>query len=347
MRVALVALETVHHRETRGACRFDRIATQLADAGHDVTVFCAQWWSETATRRVVDGVKYRGVTLGPATAAFCTRLPPLIAAEQPDVVHVLAAPPIQVVAARIGATLARAPLIVEWFGDEGLDPEARLTRRVVSAPSTIVTPSELVRTEVRELGASTDDTAVIPESIDFDRIEATDPAETVDVVFAGRLDDGANIEDFLLGLAELRNRGWRATVVGDGPRRAEYEAEAADLRIEDRVTFAGQCDREERLAIYRGAHAFVQTAYREPFPLELLWGLAAGCVGIVEYQARSAAHELVENDDRSFRVTDAQELADAIVAAGDLERRSVDDRWAEYDHEIVRQRYIELYDRLG
>jgi glycosyltransferase involved in cell wall biosynthesis len=346
MRVALVAMETAHHRDTRAARRFDRIARQLAADGHDVTVFCAQWWSADATVRVVDGVRYHGVTLGRGITSFCTRLPVLLGRYRPDVVHARAAPPAQVLAASAGASLGRAPLVVEWFGDEGLDPEARLTRWAVREPGLVLTPAELVRTEVRELGATEDETRVVPESIDFDRVEAVEPGEPADVVFAGRLDEKADVEDLLLGLAELRDRGWRATIVGDGPHREDYERQAAELRIDDRVRFAGACDREKRIATYRAAHAFVQTASREVFATELLWALACGCVGIVEYQARSSAHELIEGYERSFRVTDRQELADAIVAAGDYERLDVDDSWASYDHQAVRERYLEAYEAL-
>ena len=346
MRVALVAMETVHHRDTRGNRRFDRLARTLADAGHDVTVFCAQWWDGESSVREADGVTYRGVTLGPALTSFCARVPLLLARHRPAVVHARPSPAEQVVAASTGGTLAQAPLAVEWFGDEGLDPDARFTRWAATEPAVVVTPSEMVRTEVRELGADGDDVRAIPESIDFDAIERTDPDDEVEVAFAHPLDDSANVEDLLLGLAELRDRGWSATIVGDGPNRADYERQARDLRIGDRVTFAGACDREERIAIYRGAHAFVQTAYREQFPLELLWALACGCVGIVEYQERSAAHELVENYERSFRVTDPQEMADAIAEAGDFERLSVDEEWERYDHDEVIGDYEAIYDEL-
>jgi glycosyltransferase involved in cell wall biosynthesis len=79
----------------------------------------------------------------------------------------------------------------------------------------------------------------------------------------------------LLGLAELRGKDWSATVIGDGPERAAYEEQAADLRIDDRIDFVGACDRNERIAYYRGAHVFVQTAFRAQFATELLWALAA------------------------------------------------------------------------
>jgi glycosyltransferase involved in cell wall biosynthesis len=346
MRVALVAHETTHHRDTASTRRFDRLANQLSDAGHDVTVFTAQWWNRGPQTLDLQGVGYVGVTHGPALPSFCTRLPFLLARHRPDVIHARVTPPQQVVAASAGGTLARAPLAVEWYGDEGLDPRARLTRWAASDPQMVITPSELVRTRVRELGASGESSRPIPESIDFGRVEASGTAEEVDVVYAHPLDESANIESLLLGLAELRDREWTATVIGDGPKRDDYEREAADLRIDDRVSFVGACDRERRLNIYRGAHAFVQTALREYFPTELLWALACGCVGIVEYQAESSAHELIEDYERGFRVTNPQQLADAILEAGGFERLTADETWRAYDHDAVRERYVATYEQL-
>ncbi|WP_436934896.1 glycosyltransferase family 4 protein [Halovenus marina] len=346
MRVALVAMETTHSRDSASNRRFERIARLLADAGHDVTVFCSQWWNDYDDEWLLDGVRYYGVTLGSAPTSFCSRIPGLLARHRPDVVHVTPQPPQQVIAASVGATLARAPLFLEWYGNEGLDPDARATRWAIGRPDRIVTPSEMVRTEIRELGAADSQVQVIPESIDYEQVLDSRPGEETDVVYARRLDESANVEDLLLGLAELRDREWTATVVGDGPRRDAIESQTADLRIDDRVTFAGACDRQERLSIYRGAHAFVQTAYSEQFATELLWALACGCVGIVEYQAESSAHELIENYERSYRVTNPQQLADAIVDAGSFERLTEDDTWRSYDHSAIIERYVDAYERV-
>jgi glycosyltransferase involved in cell wall biosynthesis len=205
----------------------------------------------------------------------------------------------------------------------------------------------LVRTQVRELGADDDTVTTIPESIDYEQIQSVEPAQEVDVAYAHPLDETANIEDLLLGLAELRDRDWSATIIGDGPEREAYERETADLRIDDRVSFVGACDRKQRLRIYRGAHAFVQTAYRECFATELLWALACGCVGIVEYQAESSAHELIENYRRSYRVTNPQQLADAIVDAGGFAHQTENQEWARFDHERVIEQYPAVYRDCG
>jgi len=346
MRVAFVAMETSRQHDTPGTRRLERVARLLAERGHDVTVFCGQWWDSYEDEMVVDGVRYRAVTLGTATSSFFARLPVLLARYRPDVVHTRPTPSNQVIASVIGSKAARSPLVVEWYGTEELDPDERATRWAATKPRRVVTPSEFVRTAVRELGATDDRTCVIPESIDFSAIEAVDSAEEVDVAYAHPLDGSANVDDLLLGLAELRERDWSATIIGEGPRREEYEAEVAKLRIDDRVEFAGACDRAERLGIYRAAHAFVQTAYREVFATELLWALACGCIGIVEYQAESSAHELIENYDRSYRVTDPKGLADAIVDAGEFDRLTVDETWLAYDHDEVLEEYLDLYRAL-
>ena len=342
MRVALVSMETSYYCDTEGVRRLERVARHLAARGHEVTVFCAQWWEgqdETVER---DSVTYRRVTVAPALTSFLLRLPVLLAASRPDVVHVRPAPPAGVVAASVGATLGRAPVVVEWYGDERIE-DRRFYERAASGPDMVVAPSEMIRTVVRELGAGAETSCVIPESIDMSLVRSVDPAAEVDVVFAHPLDGSANVESFLLGLAELRDREWSAIIIGDGPKRADWEQEAADLRIDDRISFVGACDREERVAYYRGAHAFVQTAYREYFASELLWAMACGCVGIVEYQAESSAHELIENHERSFRATNPQQIGDAIVDAGEFDHWTVDEDWAGYDHDAVLEQYLQVY----
>jgi len=345
MRVAFVSMQTTHYRDTEGARRVERVARRLADRGHDVTVFCAQWWdgyAETITREHVD---YHAVTVSPTVPSFVARIPVLLALHRPDVVHARTNPPSGVVAAGVGGTLARAPVVAEWYGNEPI-ADARFYERAATSPDAVVTPSEMVRTEVRELGASDEATHVVPESIDMGQVRQVEPAEDVDVVYAHPLDETANAGSLLLGLAELRDRDWSATVVGDGPQRGEYEQQAADLRIDDRLTFAGACDRERKLALYKGTHTFVQTASRAQFATEFLWALACGCVGIVEYQAESSAHELIREHERSFRVTDPQSLADAIVDAGEFDRLTIDEDWATYDHDAVLERYLDLYRSL-
>ena len=68
--------------------------------------------------------------------------------------------------------------------------------------------------------------------------------------------------------------------------------------------------------------------------------------GLVEYQADSSAHELVEGRTRGRLVTSPAELADEFLAVGDLERKRVDRDFERYDHDAVLQRYLDCYREL-
>jgi glycosyltransferase involved in cell wall biosynthesis len=352
MRVAFVVADTTHRRDTQLGRRVERTAALLAARGHEVLLLCRQWWDGDHSTFEQDGISYRRVTDGDGDARFAANLPFAILRADPDVIHAAYTAEQDVLAARLGAALARAPLVVDWYGTEkpivGDDPRSELRRRArrsaARSPEAIVAPSETVRTRVREFGADGDDVTVIPNSIDFDAIREADTGGVADVVYSRRLDDDANLESLLLALAELRDRDWSAAIIGDGPRREAYERQARDLRIDDRVTFAGDQPIPKRIQAFKGAQVFVQTSYREAFPTDLLRALACGCVGIVEYHADSSAHELVEHVDRGFRTTSEQELTDALVEAADIPHRQVDESFAEYDESATVDRYLDVYD---
>ena len=136
-------------------------------------------------------------------------------------------------------------------------------------------------------------------------------------------------------------------MIGDGPGRADYETQAAELGIADRVAFVGDVDRETRVATYRAADAFVQTATHELFAEELLWALSAGCVGVVEYQADSSAHELLVGYDRGIRVTESEALDGAIEDAWTEPHQDRAEPMRSYDHAAVAGDYVELFRECG
>ncbi|PSQ36046.1 glycosyl transferase family 1 [Halobacteriales archaeon SW_12_69_24] len=350
MRIAVVIEDPPPLADRAGAVRLYRLAREFADRGHDATVYCTGWWTHDRRRIDDDGVTFEAVTVAPARTSFLARLPALLARDRPDAVVVSPSPPGAAVAASVGGSLARAPVVCDWVGDEPGPDDPRRLAPAARAPGVVVTPSELQRTRVRELGVDEADTRVIPQSIDFSRVAETPPRgrDGPEAVYARRLDAAANLESFLLALAELRKRDdWTATVVGDGPARADYEQQADDLGIGDRVAFVGDVDREARIAAYRAADAFVQTAVREQFAEELLWALAAGCVGVVEYQADSSAHELLAGHDRGIRVTESEALDDAIEDAWTFVHRDLAESYCEYDHAAVAGDYVELFRDCG
>jgi hypothetical protein len=303
--------------------------------------------TDSVTGHVVDGVVYKAITDSiDEYNQFLYKVPIAVRSVKPDAIHAFATPPGTVLAACAGSKLARAPVLAEWYDPTDADGSRMTVSQAATRPDRLIVPSRLAHRQLRELGADKDAIRVIPDAVRMDEIDQVPPADGFEIVYARRLDDAANLETLFLGLAELRDQEWSVTVIGDGPARGDYERQASDLRISGRVTFAGACDRRERIAIYRDSHVFAQTARQCPFATELLWALACGCVGIVEYHAESSAHELVEGRDRGFRTTNPQEMADAILDAGELDRMTIDDSFHTFDEPTVVKRYVDCYETV-
>lgn len=352
MHIAAAVPATIHHRQTPATRRLDRLWRWLAASEHNLTVFCPKW--STAERPITDrsitaiydvvtdtaGITYQWVT--PSTTvdwSYRHRLPRAIFAADPDIVHATLAPDV-VLAGWSAARLARVPFVTEWYAPP---PDRRLARMAAGRADRTIVPSRLVEERVRQVGGPTLITRVVPTPLSLSRIAAQSPTAAPEILFAGHLDADANVESFLLGLAELRNWDWSAGIIGDGPKRQQYRKQAADLQLADRVHFLGERSYTERIALYRDAHVFVQTATHTPFAHELLLAMACGCVGIAEYHPDSSAHELLVGVTRGFRTTSPEELAATIESASELEHRDIDESFASFDTNRVLPHYLDTY----
>ncbi|MFW5965209.1 MAG: glycosyltransferase [Halodesulfurarchaeum sp.] len=341
MRVAFVSAETVHHTDTGATDRLARVASGLAARGHELTHVTAAWWEGDFQDFESGGITYRGIDPGPVpTLGVPSAVGRAIAKIEPDIVHADCGSSTWLMGAWLGAKLAGAGLLLDC---DGPAPKSWPARRILSRADSLLVPSELVRTRIREQGIDGGRVEVVPTGIDVDRIADTEPAAGGDIVYSRRLDENANLETLLLALAEFRRHGWEATIIGDGPKRSAYERQARDLRIEDRVQFVGSLPVEERLRYFVNAHVYVHTAEETPFAHDLLRALAAGAVAIVEYHEDSSAHELVETEKRGFTATSPAELTRRLGTAGELERRCLVEEFDRFDDEAILERYLDIY----
>lgn len=319
--------------ETALARRMRRTAGLLAARDHEVTICCTKWWDEYGDFEH-RGVSYRAVS--DSKRWFATRLPGVLVDLHPDVVHVAGANP----KAALAAQFSNTPLVLDWCGEE----IPQLLDRALSTADRVLVPSEHVRTKVRERGA---DATVVPEGISIESVRENETAGSAALVWSGSLDEHANLGGLLLALAEFRDREWRTLIIGDGPERERYERLVGDLRISDRVDFLGRAPRKERIARMKGAHVFVHTADRCPFATELLYALACGCIGIVEYQPDSAAHELIAGYDRGIGVTSDEAIVEAIESASEYPHELYDVRFERFAHERIVEAYSSQYRKCG
>lgn len=350
MRVAVVAEEMNFPNDaTDDPSRTATLSRLLANRGHEVCVFCAQWWEGTPSEFTKDDISFHALSAssdGP-TYRFAVRLPAALKSFQPDLIHTTESNPLAILYATLANQVLRVPLLVDWYDvPSATDIQQYFRRKAVRTPDLVITPSQLIQTKVTELGRDEHDLEVIPNGIDMDLIRETEPESLGEIVYSRTLDPYANLESLLLGLAELRDYGWQATVIGDGSDRDRYEQHARDLRIDDRVSFIGSQPLDRRIAIFKGAHVAVHTATYSPFPTEFLRALACGCVGIAEYQENSSAHELIVQRPRGFRTTSESELAAAIQEAGTIENLSIDESYEDYDITEFLEQFIGLYRRL-
>ncbi|MFC4990430.1 glycosyltransferase family 4 protein [Saliphagus infecundisoli] len=143
--------------------------------------------------------------------------------------------------------------------------------------------TETDRERVRDLGVSSR-ISVVPNGIDTERftsegrehgsVAGDDPS----VLFVGRLVEGKRplvaLETFAVVREEYPDA--RLYVCGEGPKREEIEARAADLGIADAVTFLGQVPYEDMPAVYRGVDALVLPSQMEGVPRTIMEALSAG-----------------------------------------------------------------------
>ena len=136
------------------------------------------------------------------------------------------------------------------------------------------------------------------------------------LLFIARFIPAKGLLDVVRACAVLRERGltFRLLCVGDGPCRAEAEAEVASLRLRPHAQFFGYVPEEETRAFYAGSTVLVFPTYHyEGFPLVVFKSLAAG-LPVITTRIRAARDYLREPDNCLWVKPRApEELADRIM----------------------------------
>jgi glycosyltransferase involved in cell wall biosynthesis len=132
-------------------------------------------------------------------------------------------------------------------------------------------------------------------------------------LFVGRLVDHKNLPMLLDAMHRLQQQGSpvHLMVVGDGPLRAEVEAQRAGQGLQDRVTLLGE--RSDVPALMNAADLVVLTSLREGLSNIVLEAMMAGRAVIATRVGGNV--ELVEPERTGLLVdsNDAAGLADAIT----------------------------------
>ncbi len=152
-----------------------------------------------------------------------------------------------------------------------------------------------------------------------------------------------------LGLLRARGQACDLILAGDGTEHAALKALAAELGLDDRVTFPGRVDHRAAMSLFAGCTIFVLPSRHEPFGIVNLEAMAlarpivASRVGGVP--------EIVSDDENGMLVPpgDAEALADALarLLADEAWRRRLGDagraRAARFTWPEIAGQYLEVY----
>ncbi len=208
------------------------------------------------------------------------------------------------------------------------------------------------------LGATAERTVVIPNGIDVARYSVVrEPRpEGFHVGFIGRIVPIKDVKTFIVAAKLVLERvpDARFYLVGPDDEDPEYDKEcrrlAADLKIEDRLTFTGRADVRE---YYKFVNVVVLTSVREAQPLVILEAYAAG-IPCVSTDVGNVS-ELLEGDRRFMAPPkDGAKIAEAIIFVHDnpeemarIAARNRGRTIETYEKKDLLSRYGSLYSRFA
>lgn len=316
------------------------MCTRLVAGGDEVLVVCAD--EPRGAADVGDGVPVRRLPwrVKLANTNVTTSLPLALVREPWDVVHTHLPTPwsadLSVYAARLlgrGSVLSfyNATVGEGWANLLARAYNATAFRWTLRLADRVVVVSDRWRDELLELEPSlAPRLVVIPTGVDLERYQPGRRGDGRQLLFVGVLDRYHRYKglDVLLDALHEVREPFELTVVGDGELRPEYERQAAQLGLGDRVRFVGRLDDEALVARYSESDVYIlpsDFARQEGgFTLTALEAMASGLPVVLADGAGQVAAE-AEEAGAGLRVAagDVGMLATAIARLlGDPDRRS-------------------------
>jgi glycogen(starch) synthase len=324
-----------------------RLATGLADEGHEVTVISREH-PDVAVDDVRDGVRVVRVGDYPPIITFDDLVPwvlqlNLAVQEQAtrvaidgdfDVVHAhdwLVAYAAAALKNTFGLPLIGTVHATEWGRHQGHlpGPMNKLIHQVewwlTYEARRVITCSRYMADQVHEIfELPRDKQDVIPNGVDLHDLDRPEDADAVRaslvapgermLFYAGRLEYEKGVQTILDALPLLDARGHRVKlfVAGVGTHGSVLEARVVELGLSDRVEFLGFIPEDQLRRYYAAADVALVPSLYEPFGMVALETMAADTPCIVA--DTGGLKELVVHDATGLRFTpgDASDLAATI-----------------------------------
>jgi glycosyltransferase involved in cell wall biosynthesis len=201
-----------------------------------------------------------------------------------------------------------------------------------------------------------DKVTMIPLGIESEYLEPYEPTESggFEVLTVANLREGKGLRYLVAAMADVVEEVKNAhlTIVGDGPERANLQAQIAALQLDRHIRLAGFVPREDLLEYYRRASVFCLPSMNEVFGKVLVEAMACG-KPVVSTDGPGPRH-IVEEGRTGLLVPprDSPALAEALKAlASDQKLRAAmsaaaRERAGDYSWDVIVEKYWEVYRRL-
>lgn len=173
--------------------------------------------------------------------------------------------------------------------------------------------------------------------------------KSVRIVFVGSLIPVKGIDTLLKSLARLKKQppAWMLDIVGDGAFREEYQNEARELGVADRINWHGFRPKEYVADIMRQADFFVLPSVWDNFPCVLVEAQATG-LPIVASNVGGIPEIVSEATGILAPPQDAEGLAFALEQmlqkVNDFDRQAIHHEAQKYTYEVVGAMLHKIYE---
>lgn len=287
----------------------------------------------------------------------------LARAWKPDLIHVHFAVPAGAAAWFISRLTGIPYVITVQLGDvPGASPEKTggwfrwiypFTPPIWKSAAAVVAVSEFTRQLA--LKHYPVEIAVIPNGVDIHKLEpgSSCAGEPPLIVFAGRFVQQKNPFQVVRVLARLRDLPWRCAMLGDGPLRADVEAEIGRLGLRERINLPGWLRPEEVIGWFRQSDILFMPSITEGLPLVGVQALATGLAivagktgGFIDLVEEGRNGALLDaHDEAGFSQTLRELLSDPHRLEG--YRRASREIAQRFDLDTVVKSYLHLFNVVG
>lgn len=210
----------------------------------------------------------------------------------------------------------------------------RLTNELYNRCEVVISPTELIATELRNAGVRRP-LEIVSNGLDLERFHGApreQPDRGVRYLHVGRLSFEKNADVLLWAFLRIRKVQPDATldIVGDGPALSSLRAEAERLKFGDSVRFHGFVARAGLPELYPEYDCFLTASTMETQGLVVLEALASGlpAVGVDAY----ALPELIHHGENGYL---AHPFDDEAIAGYAVQITSDPERYAAFSRESL------------